>query len=46
MSILYRSVNPKNNKLLKTYETISNQAVEKHIESSYQRFRYNYTHEM
>ena len=45
MSIIYRSVNPKNNKLFKTYETISNKAIEKHIETSYQRFRFNYTHE-
>ena len=42
-SSLYRSVNPKNNKLLKTYETISNTALEKNIEASYQRFRLNYT---
>ena len=42
-SSLYRSVNPKNNKLLKTYETISSTALEKNIEASYQRFRQNYT---
>ena len=45
MSIIYRSENPKNIKLLKSYETLSNQAIEKHIESSYQRFRQNYNKE-
>ena len=44
MSQIYRSVNPKNNKLLKTFDTISDAVLEKKIEASYQRFRYNYTH--
>jgi len=43
MSIAFRSVNPKNNKLYRTFDTISNKVLETHLENSYQRFRQEYT---
>ena len=42
MSIAFRSINPKNNKLYRTFEAIGNNELEKCIERSYQRFRYKY----
>lgn len=42
MSIAFRSINPKNNKLYRTFEAIGNNELEKHIDRSYQRFRYKY----
>jgi len=42
MSIAFRSINPKNNKLYRTFEAIGNNELEKSIERSYQRFRYKY----
>jgi len=43
MTTVFRSINPKNNKLAKTFEAISNTALEKKIDRSYQRFRYKYS---
>lgn len=42
MSIAFRSINPKNNKLFRTFEAMSSNDLEKSIERSYQRFRYKY----
>lgn len=43
MSIAFRSINPKNNKLHRTFEAISNSDLEKALDRSYQRFRYKYS---
>ena len=42
MSVVFRSVNPKNNKLYRTFEAISNKELDVKLERSYQRFRYKY----
>ena len=42
MSVVFKSINPKNNKLHRTFEAISNKDLESTIERSYQRFRYKY----
>lgn len=42
MSVLFRSINPKNNKLYRTFEAVSNKDLEAQIDRSYQRFRYKY----
>ena len=42
MSVTFRSINPKNNKLFRTFEAIGGNELEKHIDRSYQRFRYKY----
>ena len=42
MSVAFKSINPKNNKLYRTFEAISNKEVEQVIDRSYQRFRYKY----
>ena len=42
MSVAFRSINPKNNKLHRTFEALSNQNLELTLERSYQRFRYKY----
>ena len=46
MSTLFRSVNPKNNKLMRTFETISGRELDGKIDRSYQRFRYKYSQGM
>ena len=43
MSAIFRSVNPKNNKLMRTFETISGLELERKIDRAYQRFRYKYS---
>ena len=42
MSVAFRSINPKNNKLHRTFEALSNRELETVIDRSYQRFRYKY----
>ena len=42
MSVAFKSINPKNNKLYRTFEAISNKEVDQVIDRSYQRFRYKY----
>ena len=42
MSVAFKSINPKNNKLYRTFEAISNKELETVIDRSYQRFRYKY----
>ena len=42
MSVTFRSINPKNNKLYRTFEAIGSNDLETYIERSYQRFRYKY----
>ena len=37
----FRSINPKNNQLHRTFQAISNTDLEQQIERSYQRFREN-----
>ena len=42
MSAIFRSINPKNNKLHRTFEAVSSIELESLIDRSYQRFRYEY----
>lgn len=42
MSTVFRSINPKNNKLFRTFEAISYKDLDEKIEKSYQRFRWKY----
>ena len=42
MSAVFRSINPKNNKLHRTFEAVSSKDLESLIDRSYQRFRYKY----
>ena len=42
MSAVFRSINPKNNKLHRTFEAVSSKDLEGLIDRSYQRFRYKY----
>jgi len=42
MSVTFRSINPKNNKLHRTFEAITNRELEQVVDRSYQRFRYKY----
>ena len=43
MSVTFRSINPKNGKLHRTFEAITNKELDGHIDRSYQRFRYKYS---
>ena len=43
MSVIFRSINPKNNKLHRTFEAVSNKELEQVLDRSYQRFRSKYT---
>ena len=42
MSAIFRSINPKNNKLHRTFEAVGSKDLESIIDRSYQRFRYKY----
>ena len=42
MSAIFKSINPKNNKLHRTFEAIPYKDLDGVIERSYQRFRYKY----
>ena len=42
MSVTFRSINPKNGKLHRTFEAISNRELDAFVDRSYQRFRYKY----
>ena len=42
MSIIFKSINPVNGRIYRTFETISNNQLEKVVESSYVRFRHKY----
>lgn len=42
MSVVFKSINPKNNLLHRTFEAIPNKKLDDVIERSYQRFRYKY----
>ena len=42
MSVIFKSVNPKNGKLYRTFESISGKEIESAMDRSYQRFRYKY----
>lgn len=43
MSVAFRSINPKNNKLHRTFEAITNRELDLTLERSYQRFRSKYS---
>ena len=43
MSVAFRSINPKNNKLVKTYEAISSVELESKIDSAYNRYRWKHS---
>ena len=42
MSVAFRSINPKNNKIHRTFEAISSRDLDAKIERSYQRFRFKF----
>jgi len=42
MSIAFKSINPKNNKLYRTFEAITHKELDETIKRSYNRFRYKY----
>jgi succinate-semialdehyde dehydrogenase / glutarate-semialdehyde dehydrogenase len=42
MAAIFKSINPKNNKLHRTFEAVSNKDLDGVVDRSYQRFRYKY----
>ena len=43
MTTVFRSINPKNNRLLRTFEAITYKELDNTIDASYQRFRIKYS---
>jgi len=39
MSVVFRSVNPKNNKIHKTFEALTSASLESKVDRSYQRYK-------
>ena len=42
MSVVFKSINPKNGKIYRTFESITSKELETKIDFSYQRFRKQY----
>ena len=42
MSVIFKSINPVNGRIYRTFETIANNQLDKCVESSYARFRHKY----